>query len=357
MAENGQETLRRVPVYANAGSVEDVRVAMEAGADGIGVFRTELMFMLSRTLPTGEEQFAAYKEAALLCGGKPLIIRTLDIGGDKALPYLALPREDNPYLGFRALRLCLARPEELFKPQLRAILRASAYGSVRILLPMVTSVGEVRAVRRLLAECMRELDCGNMPGLEEQPAAGACAGGPVAFPASMQTGAAAAANVDPANSASARAGGSVGNRLYDPDIPVGVMIETPAAVLIADSLAQEADFFSIGTNDLTQYILAADRGNPAVAPYYDSLHPAVLRAISMTVAAAHGKNAPADVATPSSAPAGQADGESKAGRRIPVGVCGEMAADPAAAEILLSLGVDDLSLSSAAGIAELKRRM
>jgi signal transduction protein with GAF and PtsI domain len=165
---------------------------------------------------------------------------------------------------------------------------------------------------------------------------------------------------------------------YDPSIPVGVMIETPAAVLIADQLAQEADFFSIGTNDLTQYILAADRGNPAVAPYYDSLHPAVLRAISMTVAAAHGDVTPA-FPTASASPvapvapvahmvtaaseasaasfSGQADGRNRASRRIPVGVCGEMAAEPAAAEILLSLGVDDLSLSSPAGIADLKRKM
>ena len=286
--------------------MEDVRAAMEAGADGIGVFRTELMFMQSATLPTEEEQFAAYREAALICKGKPLIIRTLDIGGDKPLPYLDLPREDNPYLGFRAIRLCLDRPEELFKPQLRALLRASAYGDVRILLPMVISVGEVRAVRDLLEECKRELD------------AEAAVDGLPAVPD----------------------GRSV--RPYNPAIPVGVMVETPAAALIAEDLAQEADFFSLGTNDLTQYILAADRGNPAVARYYDSLHPAVLRAIAMTVAAAHGDVRPD---TPG------------AGRRIPVCVCGEMAADPAAAEKLLALGVDSLSLSSPSGIAALKCRM
>ena len=306
LPENGPEPLRRVPVYANAASVEDVRAAMKDGADGIGVFRTELMFMLSQTMPTEDEQFAAYREAAELCGDKPLIIRTLDIGGDKALPYLALPREDNPYLGFRALRLCLSRPEELFKPQLRAIIRASAYGNVHILLPMVTSVGEVRAVRRLLAECMQELDSRGMRVPETPPSPEICPGGMTAGPA---------------------ADSSV-PRPDDPSIPVGVMIETPAAVLIADQLVQEADFFSIGTNDLTQYILAADRGNPAVAPYYDSLHPAVLRAISMTVAAAHGDIAPASPAASSS---GQAVGGDHAGRRISVGVCGEMAADPEAA--------------------------
>ena len=319
--------LRRVPVFANAGSVEDVRAAMQAGADGIGVFRTELLFMQAVAMPTEDEQFAAYREAAQLCNGKPLIIRTLDIGGDKALPYLPLPREDNPYLGFRALRLCLDRPEALFKPQLRAILRASVHGDVRILLPMVTSVGEVRAVRRLLAECMQELDGRQADGADT----GSKACTPLrSWPA---------------------------DRPYGSAIPVGVMIETPAAVLIADQLAREADFFSIGTNDLTQYILAADRGNPAVAQYYDSLHPAVLRAISMTVAAAH---APAETpAAPCSAetPAPAADGETKAGRRIPVGVCGEMAADPVVAERLVSLGVDDLSLTAPEGIADLKRRM
>ena len=325
--------LRRVPVFANAGSVEDVRAAMQAGADGIGVFRTELLFMQAAAMPTEDEQFAAYREAAQLCNGKPLIIRTLDIGGDKALPYLPLPREDNPYLGFRALRLCLDRPEALFKPQLRAILRASLHGDVRILLPMVTSVGEVRAVRRLLAECIQELDGRQADEADTCPKA-----------------------CTPLRSWPA-------DRPYGSAIPVGVMIETPAAVLIADQLAREADFFSIGTNDLTQYILAADRGNPAVAQYYDSLHPAVLRAISMTVAAAHGPagisaDGPVETAAPaasSSAPA--ADGETKAGRRIPVGVCGEMAADPVVAERLVSLGVDDLSLTSPEGIADLKRRM
>ena len=310
--------LRRIPLYGNAGSVEDVRAAMEAGADGIGVFRTELMFMQSATLPTEEEQFAAYREAALICKGKPLIIRTLDIGGDKPLPYLDLPREDNPYLGFRAIRLCLDRPEELFKPQLRALLRASAYGDVRILLPMVISVGEVRAVRDLLEECKRELDAEAVEGRKREPDANAAVDGLPAAPDGRSA------------------------RPYNPAIPVGIMVETPAAALIAEDLAQEADFFSLGTNDLTQYILAADRGNPAVARYYDSLHPAVLRAIAMTVAAAHGDARPD---TPG------------AGRRIPVCVCGEMAADPAAAEKLLALGVDSLSLSSPSGIAALKCRM
>ena len=321
--------LRRVPVFANAGSVEDVRAAMQAGADGIGVFRTELLFMQAAAMPTEDEQFAAYREAARLCNGKPLIIRTLDIGGDKALPYLPLPREDNPYLGFRALRLCLDRPEALFKPQLRAILRASVHGDVRILLPMVTSVGEVCAVRRLLAECMQELDGRQADGADTGPKA-------CAHP---------------------RSGTAPADRPYDPAIPVGVMIETPAAVLVADQLAREADFFSIGTNDLTQYILAADRGNPAVAQYYDSLHPAVLRAISMTVAAAHGTAETPAAPCSAETPAPAADGETKAGRRIPVGVCGEMAADPVVAERLVSLGVDDLSLTAPEGIADLKRRM
>ena len=192
---------------------------------------------------------------------------------------------------------------------------------------MVTSVGEVRAVRRLLAECMQELDGRQADEADTCPKA--CAhprSGPAGHP-------------------------------YGPAIPVRVMIETPAAVLIADQLAREADFFSIGTNDLTQYILAADRGNPAVAQYYDSLHPAVLRAISMTVAAAHGTAEPPAAPCSAETPAPAADGETKAGRRIPVGVCGEMAADPVVAERLVSLGVDDLSLTAPEGIADLKRRM
>ena len=259
---------KAIMVYANAGSLADVRKAMDCGADGIGLFRSEFLFMQSESLPSEEKQYEAYRDAVLICNGKPLTIRTLDIGGDKALPCLGLPREDNPFLGYRAIRISLTRPE-IFKPQVRAILRASAHGPVRILLPMVTTLDEIRQARSIISQCMKELD-------SEDTA-------------------------------------------YDKDIPVGIMVETPAAVLLADEFSKEADFFSLGTNDLTQYILAADRGNNAISNLYDHMNPAVLRAVSITARAA---------------------GESG----IPVCVCGEMAADEHAVKPLLESGVDSLSV-------------
>ena len=266
-----------VRIEGNAGSLEDIPPVLQAGAEGIGLLRTEFIFMESDHLPSEEEQLAIYREAARLCNGKTLTIRTLDIGGDKSLPYLALPVEDNPFLGLRALRYCL-RHEEVFKPQLRAILRAGADGAVRIMFPMVTSPEELREAKALLIRCRDELRAEGLP----------CAD----------------------------------------TVPAGIMIETPAAVLMAPELAQEAAFFSIGTNDLTQYIMAADRGNPAVAYLNDPMAEAVLRAIGMTVQAAHAAG-------------------------IPVCICGEMAYHPAARLRLAALGVDSISLSSPKTIGQL----
>ena len=266
VSPNGKAVL----VYGNAGNLDEVRSAIERGADGIGLFRSEFLYMQEGSLPPEERQFEAYREAAIICGGKPLTIRTLDIGGDKALPYMNLPKEDNPFLGFRAIRVSLKRPD-IFKTQVRAILRASAYGKVRIMLPMITALEEVQRAKELIVDCMGELDDDDLP--------------------------------------------------YNENIEVGIMIETPSAAIISDILAQEVDFFSIGTNDLTQYIMAADRGNSDVAELYDPKSTAVLRAIGMTTNAA-----------------------SKAG--IPVGVCGEMASDLSATRILLGLGINSLSVSA-----------
>lgn len=259
---------KTIMVYANAGSIGDVRKAIEGGADGIGLFRSEFLFMQDESLPSEEKQYEAYRDAVLICNGKPLTIRTLDVGGDKALPCLGLPREENPFLGFRAIRISLARPE-IFKPQVRAILRASAHGPVRILLPMIATLDEIRQARSIISQCMNELDRENIA--------------------------------------------------YDKAIPVGIMVETPAAVLMADEFSKEADFFSLGTNDLTQYILAADRGNNAISELYDHMNPAVLRAVSITAKAARENG-------------------------IPVCVCGEMAADEQAVKPLLESGVDSLSV-------------
>lgn len=271
---------KEIRVYGNAGNIDEVRVAIERGADGIGLFRSEFLYMQESSLPTEERQFEAYRDAARYCSGKPLTIRTLDIGGDKALPYLNLPKEDNPFLGFRAIRISLKRPE-LFKTQIRAILRSSAYGNVRIMLPMISTLEEVKKAKELIVDCMAELDNEDVP--------------------------------------------------YNENIEVGIMIETPAAAIIADLLAAEVDFFSIGTNDLTQYIMAADRGNADVSDLYDPKNRAVLRAIGMAV-----------------------DAASKAG--IPVGICGEMALDPSVTSILIGLGVNSLSVS-APSVAKIKYRI
>ena len=259
-----------IEVVANIGSTEDARVALDNGAEGVGLLRTEFLFLDRRDAPGEEEQFDAYRTIAEVMGERPVIVRTLDVGGDKPLAYLDLGREENPFLGQRAIRLCLNRPD-LFKTQLRAILRATPGHNLKIMFPMIADISEVRRARALLNEARLELVA------EQAPLA---------------------SRVD-----------------------VGIMVEIPAAAILAHVLAPEVDFFSIGTNDLTQYSLAAERGNRAVAHLQDALHPAVLIQIRQTVqaASAHGKW---------------------------VGVCGELAGDPAAIPILIGLGVKELSMAS-----------
>jgi phosphocarrier protein FPr len=254
---------RRVEVVANIGSVADARQAMTFGAEGVGLLRTEFLFLDRAEAPTEDEQFAVYRDIALAMAGQPVIIRTLDIGGDKPLPYLTLAHEENPFLGQRGIRLCLARPE-LLRTQLRAILRAAPFGKLRIMFPMITTIEDWSAARQMTLEVQAELKA--------------------------------------------------------PAVELGIMVEVPAAALLARAFAPEIDFFSIGTNDLTQYTLAMDRTNPAVSAQADGLHPAVLHLIEMTVQAAH------------------AHGKW-------VGVCGELGANPQAVPILLGLGVDELSVS------------
>ncbi len=255
-------------VYGNIGKPEDVQNVVQHGGEGIGLFRTEFLFMDRNQEPTEEEQFEAYSTVAKAMHGKEVIIRTLDVGGDKDIPYLAIEKEDNPFLGFRAIRYCLQNPE-LFKRQLRAILRASAFGNVKIMLPMVTCADEIHAAKALVAQCAEEL---------------------------------------------AAEGHTVGN------VPVGIMIETPAAALTAGELAKEADFFSIGTNDLTGYVMAVDRGNSKVSGLYDVMQPAVLKAIELAIKGAKENG-------------------------IPVGMCGEAAADSRLTARLLEWGLDEFSVS------------
>jgi len=261
---------RHFELCANIGTPKDAEAAVANGADGIGLYRTEFLFMDRNTMPSEQVQFEAYKAVAETMQGKPVIIRTLDIGGDKELPYLTLPSELNPFLGWRAIRMCLDRPE-ILQTQLRAILRASAFGKLRIMFPMVISTGEVRQAK---------------------------------------------AHVEEAK-ASLRSEGIA----FDEQIEVGIMIETPAAVMIADQLIEQLDFFSIGTNDLTQYILAVDRGNENIAHLYDSFSPSVLRAIKQVIDASHA-----------------------AGKWT--GMCGEFAGDPQSALILAGLGLDEFSMSA-----------
>ena len=253
----------RVEIVANIGGVADARKAHAAGAEGVGLLRTEFLFLDRASAPTETEQFEVYRDIALALEGRPVIIRTLDIGGDKPLPYINLAPEENPFLGERGIRLCLARPD-LLRQQVRAILRAAAYGKLRIMFPMVADLSEWQAARAIVEELRAEL--------------------------------------------------------YAPEIEVGIMVEVPSAALLAEVFAREVDFFSIGTNDLTQYTLAMDRTHSSLAGKSDGLHPAVLRLIQHTVEGAHA-----------------------AGKWV--GVCGELGADPQAVPILLGLGVDELSIS------------
>lgn len=258
-------------LYSNIGSVAEAQIALENGAEGIGLFRTEFLFMDRTAMPTEQEQYEAYKAVSDIMQGKEVIIRTLDVGGDKEISYLKMESEQNPFLGWRAIRYCLEE-SDLFKVQIRALLRAGAeHKNIKIMLPLVTGVQEIRAAKQLLEECKQELAAQGIA--------------------------------------------------YDDNIQVGIMIETPAAALIADLLAKEAAFFSIGTNDLTQYTLAVDRGNAKVENLYTTLHPAVLRSIRSIIRAA--KEA-----------------------KIPVGMCGEAAADPALIPLLLEFGLDEMSVSA-----------
>lgn len=267
---------REIHLCANVGNTEDVKKAVSFHIDGIGLYRSEFLYLNSSHFPTEEEQFEAYREAALLCG-KEITIRTLDIGGDKKLPYFPMEKEENPFLGWRAIRISLEE-KEMFKTQLRAILRASAYGKIRILLPMIISPSELQKAADILKECMEELTVQGTP--------------------------------------------------YDAGIQTGVMIETPASVFCAEELAMKADFFSIGTNDLTQYLLAVDRGNARIADLYNSFHPAVLRSIRQVTRAAH-----------------------RYGRRV--GMCGEFAGNEKATKLLVGLGLDELSMTPSK-IADIK---
>ena len=261
---------RKVDIWGNIGSPKDVDAVIEAGASGVGLYRTEFLFMDSDHFPTEQEQYEAYKVVAEKLKGKPLTIRTMDIGGDKELPYLDLPKEMNPFLGYRAIRISLEN-KEMFKTQLRAILRASQYGQIKIMYPMISSINEIRKANTILEECKKELDAEG--------------------------------------------------KVYDTNIKVGIMIETPSTAIIAYKFAKEVDFFSIGTNDLTQYFLAVDRGNEMVSSLYNSFNPAVLEAIQKVIDSAHDAG-------------------------INVSMCGEFAGDKKATKLLLGMGLDSFSMSA-----------
>ena len=263
----------KVEIVANIGKPEDVDKVLRYDGEGIGLFRTEFLFMDRTAAPTEEEQYEAYKQVAIAMKGKPVIIRTLDIGGDKEIPYLGLEKDENPFLGYRAIRFCLDRQEDIYKPQLRALLRASAYGNIRIMVPLVTCIEEYRQAKALVEELKAELDSKGIA--------------------------------------------------YKRDIQVGIMVETAAASLIADLFAKEVDFFSIGTNDLTQYTMSVDRGNKKVSDLYSTFNPAVLRSIRHVIASGR-----------------------EAG--IMVGMCGEAASDPMMIPLLLAFGLNEFSMSASA---------
>lgn len=259
---------QKMMLYANIGNIKDLATVLQNDAGGIGLFRSEFIYLESEDYPTEEEQFLIYKQVAETMAGRRVIIRTLDIGADKQCDYFEMEHEENPAMGCRAIRICLTRPE-IFKTQLRALFRASSYGNIAIMYPMITSVREVQKIKEIVAEVKAEMDSAGIPyGNPEQ----------------------------------------------------GIMIETPAAVIVGDELAKEVDFFSIGTNDLTQYTLAIDRQNTKLDEFYDPHHPAILRMISMVVESAH-----------------------KAG--IWAGICGELGADQTLTKEFLAMGVDELSVS------------
>lgn len=272
----GQEDVtldgRHVKVYCNIGSPEDMNAVLTNDGRGIGLFRSEFLYLATEDYPTEEDQFRAYKEVAAAMQGKTVVIRTLDIGADKQVEYFGLNKEENPAMGLRAIRICLNRPE-VFRTQLRALYRASAYGKIAIMFPMITSVWEVKECRRACQKVMEELKAEGIP--------------------------------------------------FDPEVEIGIMIETPAAVFIADELAPLVDFFSVGTNDLTQYTLACDRQCNDLGKFFDPHHPAVLRALKMAADAAH-----------------------KAG--IWIGICGELGADLSLLPTFLAIGIDELSVSPTA---------
>ncbi len=269
---------KEINVYANIGSAADVGLVLQNDAGGIGLFRSEFIYLESEDYPSEDQQFASYKRVVETMAGKKVVFRTLDIGADKQAAYFNLDKEENPALGYRAIRICLTR-KDIFKQQLRAMLRASAFGNVSIMFPMVISVREVRDAKEILEECRAELR---------------------------------------------ESGVAMG------EVEIGIMVETPAAVMMADELAEEVDFFSLGTNDLTQYTLAIDRQNPKLDAFYDSHHPAVLRMIRHTVEAGHRHN-------------------------CWVGICGELGADLTLTETFLRMGVDELSVSPAAVLPLRKR--
>lgn len=270
----------RVELAANIGSAAEASTAVLQGADGVGLFRTEFLFMNAPAMPGEEEQFRAYQEAARTMEGRPVIIRTMDIGGDKELPYLQLPKETNPFLGYRAIRVGLVR-QELLRTQLRAVLRASAFGTVKVMFPMISGLQEWRQARAILTEVQAKL---RQDGIR-----------------------------------------------FDEKMEVGIMVEIPSTAVLAERFASEVDFFSIGTNDLVQYTVAADRMNEHVAHLYDYFHPAVLHLIRTVIEASH-----------------------KAGKWT--GMCGSMAGDPLAAPLLLGLGLDEWSME-AGGLSRMKERL
>jgi phosphotransferase system enzyme I (PtsI) len=260
-----------IELVANIGKPEDVEKVLQYDGEGVGLFRTEFLFMDRSSMPTEEEQFEAYKKVAVAMKGKPVIIRTLDIGGDKEIPYMGLEKDENPFLGYRAIRFCLNRQEDVYKPQLRALLRASAFGNIRIMVPLVTCLEEYREAKALVEDMKKELAAKGVA--------------------------------------------------YKKDIKVGIMVETAAASLMADAFAKEVDFFSIGTNDLTQYTMSVDRGNDKVSYLYSPLNPAVLRSIRHVIECGRKEN-------------------------IMVGMCGEAASDPLLIPLLLAFGLNEFSMSA-----------